>query len=143
MNLPILKFGAVLFSLCIPTFALAANDIVIEKTTKTVDVNADGTFSLVSEVMMRLVTEQGAKGTGQVPLPYSESLQTLEVVEAYTLKPDGTRLDVPADKIFTQAAPIAVSAPMFNDIKFRIIVFSEPLPGGKVYFRVNLSLIHI
>ena len=139
MNLPVLKFVAVLLSLCIPTIAQAANDIVIERTTKTVDLNADGTFDQVNEVMMRLVTEQGAKGAGQVPLPYSESLQTLEVVEAYTLKPDGTRLEVPADKIFTQAAPIAVSAPMFNDLKYRIIVFPEPLPGGKIYFRVNIK----
>ena len=119
--------------------AFAANDIVIEKTNKTVNINADGTFDQINEVMIRLVTEQGAKGSGQVPLPFSETLQSLEVAEAYTLKPDGTRLDVTADKIFTQAAPIAVSAPMFNDIKYKIIVFPEPLPGGKLYFRVNVK----
>ena len=132
MKLPILKFIAILLSVYIP-IAQAANDIVIEKSSKIVDINADGTYSQTNEMLVRLVSEQGAKGMGQVPLPYSESLQTMEVVEAYTLKPDGTRLDVQADKIFTQAAPIAVSAPMFNDIKYKIIVFPEPLAGGKVY----------
>ena len=137
MSTAVLKFVPLLLALCVPAFAQTANDVVVEKSIKTIDLNADGTFTQVNEVMMRLVTEQGAKGGGQVPLPYSESLQTLEVLEAYTLKPDGTRIDVAADKIFTQAAPIAVSAPTFNDLKVKIIVFPEPMAGGKIYFRVR------
>jgi hypothetical protein len=117
----------------------AANDAIIEKTLRDIRANADGTFTQTNEVLLRLVTEQGAKGSAQVPIPYSESLQTLEIAEAYTLKPDGTRIDVPMDKIFTQAAPVAVSAPMFNDMKFKIIAFPDPMPGGKLYFRVNLK----
>lgn len=124
--------------LCAP-LAHAANDVVLERAVRTVDVSADGTFSQVGEILIRLVTEQGAKGSGQVPIPYSDSLQSLEVVEAYTLKADGTRIDVPADKIFTQAAPVAVNAPMFNDIKYKIIVFPEPQPGGKLYFRTHIK----
>ena len=133
------RFLGVIFFL-LPTIVLAqsANDVVLEKSIRSVDLNTDGTFSQISEVLIRLVTEQGAKGGGQIPLPYSESLQTLEILEAYTLKPDGTRIDVPADKIFTQAAPIAVSAPQFNDIKLKIIVFPEPLAGGKIYFKTRV-----
>ena len=130
---------ALAFILATPMVASAANDIVFEKTIKTVDLNADGTFNQVNEALIRFVSEKGAKSGGQVSLPYSDSLQTLEVMEAYTLKPDGTRLAVPSDKIFTQAAPIAISAPMFNDIKYKIIVFPDPLAGGKAYFRVNVK----
>jgi Domain of Unknown Function with PDB structure (DUF3857) len=101
--------------------------------------NKDGTLEQVSEIVIRLVTEQGAKIVGQVPFPYSESLQSIEVLEAYTLKPDGARLEVAKDKIFTQAAAVAVSAPMFYDIKYKIIVFPEPLVGGKVYIRVRVE----
>lgn len=139
MKIRVFLGAAALLASLAATFAFAANDVVIEKSSKIVDLNTDGTFSQVDEVLTRIVTEQGAKGIGQVPLPYFESLQSMEVVDAYTLKPDGTRLDVAADKIFTQAAPIAVSAPMFNDLKFRIIVFPEPLPGGKIYFRVKVT----
>ena len=119
------------------SFAQPAADVVIERTHKTIEVQSDGTFTLTSEALIRLVTEKGAKGGGQVPIPFSDSLQTLEILEAYTLKPDGARVDVPADKIFTQAAPVAVSAPQFNDIKMKIIVFPEPLAGGKLYFKVR------
>ena len=131
MKLPTLKFAALLLALGTPIIVQAAHDVVLEKSIKTINLNADGTFSQVNEVLMRIVTEKGAKDGGQIPLPYSESLQTLEVIEAYTLKPDGTRVDVATDKIFTQAAPVAVSAPMFNDIKLKIIVFPEPLAGEK------------
>ena len=138
MKKVILVVGAFLLS----TFGLtsfAANDIVFEKNHKTIDLQKDGTFDQVNELLVRLVSEQGAKGIGQVPISYSESLQSIEVLEAYTLKPDGTRMDVAKDKIFTQAAPVAVSAPMFNDVKYKIIVFPEPLAGGKIYFRVRIK----
>ncbi len=134
-----LQYISIILTLACVSLAQAANDVVIEKTIKTIDINTDGTFEQINEVMFRLVTEQGAKLAAQVPLSFSETLQSMEVLEAYTLKPDGTRIDVPADKIFTQAAPVAVSAPMFNDIKFRIIVFPEPLAGGKLYFRSRLK----
>jgi hypothetical protein len=131
--------------ICLMLCALAApltahsSDIIFERSEKEFSVQKDGTFTQTSIVLVRLVTENGAKGMGQVPIAFSESLQSLEVLEAYTLKPDGTRLDVKPEAIFTQAAPVAVSAPMFNDIKYRIIVFPEPLMGGKIFFRVRIK----
>ena len=102
-------FASVVFVCSVVTEpAFAANDIVFEKNHKTIDLNMNGTLAQVSEIAIRLVSEQGAKIVGQIPLPYSESLQSIEVLEAYTLRPDGTRLDVAKDKIITQAAPVAV-----------------------------------
>jgi transglutaminase-like putative cysteine protease len=121
--------------------AQAASDAVIERSIRNTHLSEDGTFFQSNEVLIRLITDQGAKSLAQVPIPYSESLQTLELVEAYTLKADGTRLDVSRDRVFTQAAPVAVSAPMFNDLKYKIIVFPEPQPGGKLYYRVNVNQI--
>ena len=135
----VLKYFIAFALLQAGAICLSANDLVFEKNYKAIALNNDGTFNQVNEVLVRLVSEQGAKGTGQVPIPFSESLQSIEVLEAYTLKPDGTRLDVAKDKIFTQAAPVAVSAPMFNDVKYKIIVFPEPLAGGKIYFRVSIK----
>jgi transglutaminase-like putative cysteine protease len=90
-------------------------------------------------MIAKLNTEAGAKGMAQMPIPFSESLQELEILEAYTLRPDGTRIDVKKESIFTQAAPVAISAPMFNDIKYRIIVYPEPVAGGKVAFTVSIK----
>lgn len=119
--------------------AFAMSDTVVEKHDKTFELKSDGTYSQENEVLIRLISERGAKNSGQVPLSYSESLQSLEVLEAYTVRPDGTRIIVTKDKIFEQAAPVAVSAPQFNDLKYKIIVFPEPLVGGKIYFRVSIK----
>jgi Domain of Unknown Function with PDB structure (DUF3857)/Transglutaminase-like superfamily len=139
-----MKFGgyatlvAIAFFLTL-TVSASAQDIAFEKVSRNIALEKDGTFVQVNESVIRLNTEAGAKGTAQIPIPYSESLQNLEVVEAYTLTSSGKRIDVKPESIFTQAAPIAVSAPMFNDIKYRILVFSEPAVGAKLAFKVKIS----
>jgi Domain of Unknown Function with PDB structure (DUF3857)/Transglutaminase-like superfamily len=132
------KLIAIAFFLTLAVSA-SAQDIAFEKVSRNIALEKDGTFVQLNESVIRLNTEAGAKGTAQIPIPYSDSLQNLEVVEAYTLVPGGKRIDVKPESIFTQAAPIAVSAPMFNDIKYRIIVFPEPVAGAKLAFKVKIS----
>jgi hypothetical protein len=119
--------------------SVSAQDIALEKVSRHIALEKNGTFVQINESIIRLNTDVGAKGAAQIPIPYSESLQSLEVVEAYTLMPNGKRIDVKPESIFTQAAPIAVSAPMFNDIKYRILVFPEPVVGAKLAFKVKIS----
>jgi hypothetical protein len=119
--------------------AYAAEDIVIEKSTTSIDIENDGTFTQINELLIQLVSEQGAKGVGQLPIPFNDSQQTVEIVDAYTVKPDGTRLTVGSDKIFTQASQVSVEAPIFSDMKFKIIVFPDPQAGGKIYFKVKIK----
>lgn len=139
-----MKFGghatltAITFFLTLAVSA-SAQDIAFEKVSRNIALEKDGTFVQMNESVIRLNTEVGAKGTAQIPVPYSESLQNLEVIEAYTLTSSGKRVDVKPESIFTQAAPIAVSAPMFNDIKYRILVFPEPTVGAKLAFKVKIS----
>jgi transglutaminase-like putative cysteine protease len=119
-----------------------ASDYAYEKFHQHVEISNDGTFRQTNEIQISLRTAAGAKGAAQIPLAFSESLQTLEILEAYTLRPDGVRVDVKPDAIFTQASPLAVSAPMFSDIMYRIVVFPEPALGGKLVLktRINQSL---
>lgn len=118
---------------------VVASDITLEKSTRNIAIERDGTYVVASTMLAKLNTEAGAKALGQIPVPFSESLQELEILEAYTLKPDGTRIDVKKEAIFTQASPVAVSAPMFNDIKMRIVVFPEPVAGGKIFLAVRIK----
>lgn len=132
------KFRLAILWFAFTSFALAS-DVAFEKFDRQIAVNKDGTFVQTNEVILALRTEAGAKGSSQIPLPFSESLQTLDVTEAYTLRPDGTRVDVKQDAIFTQAAPVAIAAPMFNDVKYRIVVFPEPAKGGKLVLRTRYT----
>jgi hypothetical protein len=102
-----------------------------------IDVNADGTFVREIETLISLQTEQGAKSVNQLPLPFSEKLESLDVLEAYTLKNDGRRLNVPKDRIFTQQSPASSGAPTFSDIKIKMIVFSDVAAGDKIAFKAK------
>lgn len=134
-----LRFVFVLIVLLVVSFSAYSTDVVLERVEKEFAVEKDGTYTQTSTLLARLNTENGAKGMGQLPIAFSESLQTLEILAAYSQMPDGTRIPVKPEAIFTQAAPVAVSAPMFNDIKYRIIVFPEPTAGGKLFFKARLK----
>jgi hypothetical protein len=54
--------------------------------------------------MMRAETRKGAEGLGDFKITFNETLETLEIEAAYTLLPDGTRIDVPPEKIRKQDA---------------------------------------
>ena len=52
------------------------------------------------EVLLK--TKASVEQFSQVRLSYSEKMETLEVLGAYTITADGQRRDVPPDRIYTQ-----------------------------------------
>jgi transglutaminase-like putative cysteine protease len=114
-------------------------EVVIEKAHREIWIESTGKYVDESEIVTRLVTERGARAAAQVPIPFSESLQTLEILEAYVITPAGERMDVNPSAIITQGAPVALNAPIFTDLKVRIVVFPQPQPGGKIGLKVRLT----
>jgi transglutaminase-like putative cysteine protease len=102
-------------------------------------VESDGRFSDDVSIQVRINTREGVDQWSQVQLPWSVSRQSLEVLEAYVTTPDGQRIDVSADKIFTKEDPASVSAPMFSDSQRRIIVFPQLQPGAHLAYRYRLT----
>ncbi len=102
-------------------------------------VNADASSVETDEVMVLINTKAGVDQWSQVRLDYSERMQTLEVLEAYTLSPDGSRHDVPADRIYTQESYSSASAAMYANRKVKVIVFPSLAPGTRLAYRVRLT----
>jgi len=96
-------------------------------------VNADGTFAATIEQVERALTPNGVQQVGQASMIYSQSMQSLEVVEAYTQKADGSKIPVPKDKIFVQAPPETQDAPTFSDDKVVKVVFPQVAVGDEVH----------
>ena len=96
----------------------------------TYDIAADGIFTKRQEEVFRIVTQQGLQLLRQFPLGYSASYQDADFTDAYTLKKDGTRIAVPADKIFLSYGPI--TEPGFNDLKIKTAVFQNVEVGDEV-----------
>ncbi|MUV14907.1 DUF3857 domain-containing transglutaminase family protein [Noviluteimonas gilva] len=60
-------------------------------------VQADGTYVETRESTIKLLKEPGVDYMRQVTVGYSTSTEAVEVLEAYTRKADGRRVDVPKD----------------------------------------------
>jgi transglutaminase-like putative cysteine protease len=107
--------------------AIAANafqaPITILNDVISYDVQSDGSYVMDEVETARINNEQGIKQRAQLPLPFSTSLQDLDVLEAYTTTPEGKRIDVTADKILLQQSPQSAGAPMFDDGKVKVVVF--------------------
>lgn len=103
------------------------------------EVKADATSVETNEYEILIKTKAGVDSFSQVRLSYSEKMETLEVLAAYTLTADGVRHDVPADKIYTQESYSSASAAMYADRKVRVIVFPNLSPGTRLVYRYRQS----
>jgi transglutaminase-like putative cysteine protease len=103
------------------------------------EVAADGTWTTEVSVATRVNEQAAVAAVGQLALSYSDSLQQLEILGAYTTTKDGQRLDVAPDKILAQAAPASAGAPSFSDYKVRTVVFPQVEVGATVSLRHRLK----
>jgi len=117
--------------------ALAAPITVMHQHT-VYEVAADGTSTTEVDTATRIDDPQVVSSVGQTQVQYSDSLQTLEILEAYTVTKDGQRIDVPADKIITQQLPASSGAPTFSDNKVKNVVFPQVEVGATLNLRYRL-----
>ncbi len=101
-------------------------------------VNGDGTFTETSSAQIKVLTDAGLQAANEVDVSYSEGLGSLEIISAYTLKKDGSRVDVPAENIQERAA-VATGGPMYSDIKTRVIIFPDLEVGDSVGYSYKLT----
>jgi len=96
------------------------------------DIHSDGTSTVTSHVEMQLLSPQAVSILAQPALAYSDSLQSLEIRNAYTLKRDGTRIPVAPDAILVRQK--AVPSPLFTDLKEKVILFPNVEPGDTLVY---------
>src|SRR5262245_14984827 len=89
------------------------------------EVRADGTYTVEESGTVRIESAQGVRTAGQLALGYSSSMQTLEILEAYTTTKDGKRIDVGPEGIRDQESRASAGAPMFSDRKLKAVIFPQ------------------
>jgi len=100
-------------------------------------VRPDAGNTQTEEYEILLKTKSAVEQFSQVRLSYSEKMETLEVLQAYTLTADGQRRDVPADRIYTQESYSSAAAAMYADRKVRVVVFPNLAPGTRVVYQTR------
>jgi transglutaminase-like putative cysteine protease len=121
---------------CTVAFAQYKPSCTVVKNHVQFEINSDASYSQWIEVEYRIDTEQGVQALGERKIVFNSTLADVEVLEAYTLQADGTRLDVPLDKIRTQDESNDDGA-IYSDSKSKVIIYPKLEIGSHVYYRAK------
>lgn len=93
-----------------------------------ITVNADRTAETVETRRIRILGPGAVQAEGQQSLQYIEGMQTLDI-EAYTEKPDGTKVPVDPASILTRDAATGLAAVYMRDAKVKTVLFRDVAVG--------------
>ncbi|HKD23306.1 MAG TPA: DUF3857 domain-containing protein [Rhizomicrobium sp.] len=108
--------------------------VVVKSLRYDMQVDKAGLATETVHVQLVPTNSAAAQQIMQQPIPYSESMADLDVVEAFTVKPDGHKLAVSPSAIFAQPVPGSPQLPMFNDQRQKVIVFPDVEAGDTLDF---------
>jgi len=109
--------------------------MTVEKSTELNVINRDGSFLMTYEEVLRINEERAIKRFAEIPIDYNRMLETVDVTEAYTQKPDGRKIDVQPDQIKDQQEPQSSGAPMFQDTRIKTVLFPDVGVGDRLVLR--------
>ena len=121
----------------LPAFAQYKASYTVLKEHVRVDVKADGSHRYQLERLIRIDTPQGVDNEGEQRFGYVGSLESVEILEAYTETPEGKRIPVPADQIRTQDVSDDDDGRIFSDRKQKIVIYPQLAIGTKLYVRLD------
>lgn len=102
-------------------------------------INPDASFTEEHISSKKILKEKALKYLKNASISYSTSIQTADVIEAYTLKADGTKIEVPKDSYqLTIRGGKGSNKALFSDRTSLSLVFPNVEVGDTVYFHYKL-----
>lgn len=95
-----------------------------------VQIMPDRTYAETREVAYRLLTQASVERLRQTTLSYTDGYQELAILQAYTLKANGTRIDVGSNGMLSGYG--SSSSPGFEDLKTITVIFPDVEPGDEI-----------
>jgi hypothetical protein len=86
--------------------------VIIKALTGDTIVQPDGSYTTITHGEMLATNASAAHGIAQHRVEYSESMETADILDAFTRKADGKILEVDRTQIFPQAPPGSSQLPM-------------------------------
>jgi hypothetical protein len=103
-------------------------------------INNDATYTAVTEMSYLLLTESALVESGKAAVRYSSKLEEVEVLEAYTLKKDGSRIHVGAAGVQIQDGQLATGYDISQvDQRKLMITFPQLEVGDSAVYKYRLS----
>ncbi|MDO9712418.1 DUF3857 and transglutaminase domain-containing protein [Paracraurococcus lichenis] len=94
-------------------------------------VEADGRAVQTTRTEIAAGNDAAAQREAQQAMTYSEGVERIDLVEGYTLKPDGRRLPVPPASVRRQMAPGQANLPQYAN-RVQVIAILPEVAGGDV-----------
>ncbi|WP_024304152.1 DUF3857 and transglutaminase domain-containing protein [Pseudogulbenkiania sp. MAI-1] len=123
-----LVVGIISSPLCYADFAKENRDIYL---------NADGSEDYFTEREIYVKDRKDVKDLGEFTLNYNADTMTVKVIEAYTIKPDGSRIKLAEKDIHDQAQAAIADAPVFTSLRAKTLVFPALEPGSRIYMKTH------
>jgi transglutaminase-like putative cysteine protease len=128
----ILSAAAVYAEPAMPPYEVVRDHVAVE-------VAADGSYVETRDVAYRVLDRAGLKLLQERRLSYTQGFETIEIADAYTLKADGRRIDVPPGNIvsgYGQALPGG-----FSDNQTISLIFPDLAVGDRTVLRLRHKLL--
>lgn len=104
------------------------------------NINTDGTYSEVRTSERKVLARSGVESLRRDSFSFSTSAQTGRIEEAYTLKPDGTRVDVRPDSYQLEVNKgVEAGKPAYSDRTTLSVVFPGVEVGSTVVFKYRVD----
>jgi transglutaminase-like putative cysteine protease len=104
------------------------------------DVNPDGTDVETESWALKVLSEQGVANAQKASVTFSDRLEKMDVTSAYTLKPDGRKIEVPATNYQDETnTGKGTATPMFTDLRTKTVAFPDVSVGDTVVLEYKLT----
>ncbi len=131
----------VLFSAAILTSPAGADPPPLRRDqwTVTIQLNPDLTYVETIEQEYTFLTNAGISLADRDYVPFHPKSQSLELVEAYVIQPDGSRVDAPPGARFTRPSQAAQDTPGFTGGETTTVLFPQLREGSRTHVTWRLT----
>lgn len=116
---------------------LSRQPYVIQRLHRTVRYEQDGRATGTVSMRAAIQSQAALRWFGQLTFPYSSENQDLTVDRVVVLKAGGDTIRVPATAVQDLSGPVAQEAPMYSDLRQRVVTVPSVQPGDTVEYQVT------
>ena len=116
------------------------NSWAIELRKYSIRVNADYTYEETREETTLIRAQSLIDAFGQEEYRYSSDSESVEILEAYTILPNGERIEVEPDQIRTTVDQADGASASYSDDHHKIIIFPKLVAGAMTHYKIKKTV---
>src|SRR5262249_52662411 len=109
---------------------------VIERMTTSYRFEKDGTGQREQSIRVKVQSDAGVEGFGQLVFPYSSANEKLDIEQVSVRKPDGGVVTAQASAVQDLSAPVSREATVYTDLRQKHVTVPGLRPGDTLEYRV-------